>query len=241
MALMNKRYLVLLALVALMTGCVPLDSLNPLYADKDVVFDQSLLGLWVGPNNGEDGGLEFSPLDEDGAKGYVMTMFDKAKGSPDGDKLVFHAHLVNLGGRRFLDVVPEQWDPRSESYSLQIKSGQGGTSIEPRLLRLGSSSYLEFDEGPAGGKIQANLRRGHWIVKVSRIEKNLRLDWVDDDDFKRAVQAGTLHLPATLLGEGKNQDIVVTASTKELQKFVLEHADDQTFFSMKTDELQLKE
>ncbi len=55
MALMNKRYLVLLALLACLTGCVPVDSLNPLYTDKDLAFDESLLGSWVGPDNGDEG------------------------------------------------------------------------------------------------------------------------------------------------------------------------------------------
>jgi hypothetical protein len=69
---MNKRYLVLLALLAFLTGCVPVDSLNPLYTDKDVVFDETLLGSWVGPDNGDDGVLEFIARDQDGKKSYSL-------------------------------------------------------------------------------------------------------------------------------------------------------------------------
>ncbi|HET8891602.1 MAG TPA: hypothetical protein VFQ41_22065, partial [Candidatus Angelobacter sp.] len=56
---MNKKHLVLLALLACLTGCVPVDSINPLYTDKDVVFDESLLGEWVGMDANEKGGMKF--------------------------------------------------------------------------------------------------------------------------------------------------------------------------------------
>ena len=71
--------------------------------------------------------------------------------------------------------------------------------------------------------------------------KTLQLDWADDEEFRRAVQAGTVKLPSTLLGEGKNKDVVITATTQELQKFIADHADDKTFFNRKTEELHLKE
>lgn len=239
-----KKLLLILTGMLLLTGCVPVDSLNPLYTDKDIVFDESLLGTWVGPDSGKEGSLEFSTLIENGKQAYVLTMTDKD--SDDGrckSVSVYHAHLVNLNGRRFLDVVPEVVDARVESYPLQVKSGKDGTTIEPALLRLGEAAYLEFSSGApdAGGKISAHLRRAHWILKVARKDKTLQLDWADDDVFRKAVQAGTVKLPSMLLGEGKNTDVVITASTQELQKFVVDHADDRTIFNGKTGELHLKE
>jgi hypothetical protein len=137
---MNKGYLVLLALVACLTGCVPVDSLNPLYTGKDIVFDESLLGYWVGPDGGKEGGVEFSRLEEYGEKRYVVTIFTDGKKSPN-DKMVFHACLVKLGKAQFLDMVASDWDAEPESFSLQIKSDKEGTKIEPALLKLGASSY----------------------------------------------------------------------------------------------------
>jgi hypothetical protein len=170
---MNKGYLVLLALVACLTGCVPVDSLNPLYTGKDIVFDESLLGYWVGPDGGKEGGVEFSRLEEYGEKGYVVTIFTDGKKSPN-DKMVFHARLVKLGKAQFLDMVASAWDAEPESFSLQIKSDKEGTKIEPALLKLGASSYLEFSDGTAAdsGKIQATLRPAHWSAKSTKHEKN---------------------------------------------------------------------
>ena len=243
MALMNKRYLVLLALLACLTGCVPVDSLNPLYTDKDVVFDESLLGSWVGPDTGDDGVLEFMARDQDGKRSYLLVMTDKDKDSNGYKKTVYHANLVKLNEHLFLDVVQETLDTKPSSYSLRIKTGKSGPTIEPSLLRLGEAAYLEFGSGASGvgGKIDAHLRRAHWIMRLARKGNDLRLDWADDEEFRRAVERGTVKLPTMLLGEGKNKDVVITASTEELRKFVAEHADDDQFFNSKTSQLHRKE
>ncbi len=241
-----KRLFVVLAVVAFFIGCVPVDSLNPLYTNKDVVSDESLIGVWVGPDNGGEGELEISAMGTiSGGKSkdsYVLTMTDKNK---DDGKIksvtAYSAQLVDLGGRRFLDVMSETVEARSDSYPLQIKSGKSSMTIEPGLLRLGMAAYLEFGHGTPGGKLEAHLRRAHWFIKVNKNGNKLQLDWVDDDDFKKKVQSGALHLPNALLGEGKNKDVVITASTIELQKFVLEHVDDGTFFTDHMDELHRKQ
>ncbi len=236
-----KKLLVLFAGLLLLTGCVPVDSLNPLYTDKDVAFDESLLGSWVGPDKGEEGGLEILARNQDGKKSYLLVMTDRDKDLKVFKKTVYYAQLVKLNEHLFLDVVQQSFEPQSTTYALQVKSGKGGPTIQPALLRIGEAAYMEFQTGAPDGKVAAHVRRAHWILKVVREEKTLHLDWIDDEVFRKAVQAGTVKLPSVLLGEGKNKDVVITASTQELQKFVVEHADDKTFFTGKTEELHLKE
>ncbi len=236
-----KKLLPLLAGLLFLTGCVPVDSLNPLYTDKDAVFDESLLGSWVGPDKGEEGGLEILAREKDGKKSYVLVMTDKDKDLNVFKKTVYHASLVKLNEHLFLDVVEQSFEPQSTTYSLQVKSGKGGPTIQPALVKIGEAAYLEFQNGAPDGKVAAHVRRAHWIMKVAKKEKTLQLDWADDEAFRKAVQAGTLKLPNKLLGEGKNQDVVITASTQELQEFIVEHADDKTFFNRKTEELHRKD
>jgi hypothetical protein len=236
-----KKLLLVLAGLLLLTGCVPVDSLNPLYTDKDLAFDESLLGSWVGPDKGEEGGLEILARQQDGKKGYLLVMTDKSKDLNVFKKTVYHAQLVKLNEHLFLDVVQESFEPQSTTYLLEVKSGKSGATIEPALVKLGEAAYLEFQNGAPDGKVGAHLRRAHWILKAVRKEKTLQLDWIDDEVFRKAVQAGTVKLPNMLLGEGKNKDVVITASTQELQKFMAEHADDKTFFNGKTAELHLKD
>jgi hypothetical protein len=239
---MRKTYLIFFALLACLTGCVPVDSLNPLYTDKDAVFDESLLGSWVGPDNGKEGEFEFSTLVENGKEAYVLTIRSK-KESGECDSDVYHGHLVKLGGRLFMDVVPQQWEARNDAYSLQVKSGKNGTSLEPRLLRLGMSAYMEFSDGSPedNGKVVAHLRRAHWFVRITRNGNKLQLDLTDDEAFRKAVEKGSIKLPNLLLGEGKDKDVVITAGTAELQKFVSEHADDGIFFTSPMSPLHRKE
>jgi hypothetical protein len=236
-----KKFLLLLAGLLLLTGCVPVDSLNPLYTDKDLAFDESLLGSWVGADKGEEGGLEILAREKDGKKSYLLVMTDKDKDLNVFKKTVYHAWLVKLDEHLFLDVVQQSFEPQSATYFLQVKSGKSGPTIQPALVKIGEAAYLEFQNGAPDGKVGARVRRAHWIMKVAKEEKTLQLDWADDEAFGKAVQAGTVKLPSTLLGEGKNKDVVITASTQELQKFVVEHADDKKFFNRKTEELQRKE
>src|SRR3954462_7825906 len=126
-----KKLLVLFTGLLLLTGCVPVDSLNPLYTDKDTAFDESLLGSWVGSDNGEDGVLEFIARDEDGSKSYLLVMTDKNKQSDTCKRTVYQAHLVKLNDRPFLDVTPQTFEASSNSYPLQVKSGKSGTTIGP--------------------------------------------------------------------------------------------------------------
>ena len=105
-----KKLLPLLAGLLLLTGCVPVDSLNPLYTDKDAFFDESLLGSWVGPDKGDEGGLEILARVQDGKKGYLLVMTDKSKDLNVLKKTVYHAQLVRLNERLFLDVVQESFE-----------------------------------------------------------------------------------------------------------------------------------
>jgi hypothetical protein len=238
---MNKAFLAFIALIASLVGCVPVDSLNPVYTKKDVIFDESLLGRWGAPGtdtDAQEGGLTFDRLIENGQKGYVVRVSFGRKGSQVYEEMAFHAFLVDLEGHRFLDVMMQEGNPEPDNFSLQVSSNEGGTTINPDLIRVGVASYLEFEAAKPGEKVQAHLRQVHWFVKVIKTGEKLRLAWLEDDVFKRAVHSGEVHLPARLLGEGKDKRPVITATTQELQKFLVEHVDDKTFFGNPTDELQ---
>jgi hypothetical protein len=143
---MNKKHLAVFALLACLTGCVPLDSLNPWFAEKDLVSDKSLSGIWVGPDNGAEGELEISiSAGENNKESYVLTIRDKDKDDGRCQKVsVYHARLFELSGKRFFDVVPDTVETQNSSFALQMKTGKNGAAIEPHFLRLGDASYIEF-------------------------------------------------------------------------------------------------
>jgi hypothetical protein len=234
---MKPKTLCLLALLACLTGCMPLDSLSPLYTEKDIVIDKTLLGDWVSANKDEEGAtLSFVTLVENGKDtGYSVTMSGKS-GDGTCSAMEFYGHEIEIGGNKYLDLVVRSWDASTQSYPLQITQSKNGTVITPSLLRLGSAAYMEFN---GGKQVVAHLHTAHWFARITRNGDKLRLDWIDDEFFRKAVVAGKFHLAHLMLGP-KKQDVVITASTPELQKFIAEHGNDADLFTEHTSELQKK-
>lgn len=89
-------------LAALLGGCVPVMSLHPLYTEKDVVFEERLLGRWVDDPNSPETTWEFNRIEEP-KSAYNLVFSDE-----EGKKGSFVAHLVRLQNRLFLDVYPSE-------------------------------------------------------------------------------------------------------------------------------------
>lgn len=228
---MRKTYVTLLSLVVLwLTGCVPVDSLNPLYNGKNVIFDPSLVGKW-GSSNPDDGNLRFVRAEEDA---YQMVMTGKTPSGLMGET-VFTAHLVSLGGEKYLDIEPRQFDGSSQMYLFRTDPAKKGSRFEPALEQIGSGIYMEVS-GPNPGKgtsqeLQVKIRPAHWIFKVYLTEKSLSLsyldrEWVEEQIDKKLLQAR--HLKTR---DEDGQSWVLSGSSAELQQFVVQHADDPGAFS----------
>jgi hypothetical protein len=80
-------------------------SLHPLFTEKDLAFDEKLLGTWVDANETM---WQFSDANKP-EKAYELIFTDK-----EGKKGSFVAHLVKLENRLFLDVYPSEppWDEK---------------------------------------------------------------------------------------------------------------------------------
>ena len=87
--------MIVVALAVLFVGC-PARSIFPLFGEKDLVFNPSLVGTWVGENEKET--YTFQPSKE---KSYNVIVRDKK-----GDTATFTAQLGRLGPFWFLDSYP---------------------------------------------------------------------------------------------------------------------------------------
>ena len=85
-----------LGFVLLFAGCVP--SLHALYTDRDLVFDQALVGVWA-----EKDSKEVWAFSKAGEKEYRLNYTDE-----DGKKGEFQVHLLKVEGRMFLDLYPAE-------------------------------------------------------------------------------------------------------------------------------------
>ena len=90
MTIKLHRFALFTMLLGVFAGCVP--SWNPLYTDKDLVFDPQLVGTWKG-DEGETWKFEKSS-----DKKYKLVY-------TDGEgKATFVAHLLKINDRQFLDL-----------------------------------------------------------------------------------------------------------------------------------------
>jgi hypothetical protein len=163
---------VIIALV-LFTGCLP--SLNPVFNEKDLIFDPAFIGLWKQPQAAES--WEFSKADD---KSYNLVYTDK-----DGHSGQFVAHLAQIEGTIFLDLFPKE-----------IQNDQ--------------NAFYKFHLVPV-----------HTIYLVQKTKPDLELaavdhHWLDDHLTKH---------PDSIAHATFNGSKLITASTAEVQAFVLQHKD----------------
>jgi len=192
-------------LAALLAGCVPVVSLQPLFTTDDLVFDEKLVGTWVDDPNNSKTTWEFSRLDESArenpllepwkdaiAKFYRLSLADE-----EGRKGSFAACLVKLGDRRFLDVFPDRF-PSGE------QDAEKTTFV-----------YNSFFFQPV-----------HTFIRVDALGEKLVLRITDDDQFEELVQAE----PNAVRHEIVDDRPILTAPTEALQAFVTKYAGDERLF-----------
>lgn len=211
--------------VGLMAACGPVSSLNPLFTNKDVVFDAGLLGDWM--DGSSDGSILRFERDQSNGYRIIDTEFDQNQNGST-KQTAYRAHLVSLDGRRFLDVVPEQLDvqatlPQMTLGDRQIASERGYFS------RLGDGFYFELSDNEAGAAARASIKQAHWIFNVQSDSGTLRLASLDEDWLKKAIDHGQVAISNVATMDDEHE-LILTAETADLQRFVLEHADDPDAF-----------
>lgn len=179
----NIAKLLTIGWLLFLTSCVP--SLNPLYTDQDLIYDNSLVGVWMDRDTGETwafsngGKLEYKLLhtEEDGRNGE------------------FSARLVKLEEKIFLDIVPVKTGfPQSDFY-------------------------------------QSHFLSTHTFIHVLRKESTLQISVLEPRWIKDLLAEN----PQAIRHEKINGEIVLTASPKEMQRFLLANLNTREAFSQPLD------
>ena len=223
----------LLTFLTVLVGCQPVDSVNPLYTEKQVVFDPALLGTWVE----KDGVFEFFQSSENS---YTVVFRDTS--SPP-EQMVMTGYLVNLEGRRFLDLVQKKWGSSPRTLHVRIDRAKNGVKATQPFLWLGDGGYLQFAPGNGDSKSTAldmELKIVHWFFRVTNDQSTLQLDYIDDDRLNKLLDQKNAQIAHILVASADKDDkpdtrqLLLTASTPELQKFVLDHINDDRIFTEST-------
>ncbi len=140
---MKKLNHVTFVIAALMlAGCVP--SLNPLYTEKDVIYDSDLVGVWQSADEKEKGLWTFEKGE---GLDYKLVLTEDDKSSP------FVAHLLQLGKHRFLDLCPDK---------SSVKAGKTGFLYDVALI----PGHLFFKVAQIKPTLQVAILDVDWLDKL---------------------------------------------------------------------------
>ena len=174
-----KKLLTFALVTFLVAGCVP--SWNPLYTDKDLVFDPQLVGVW----EGEEG--EIWNFEKQDQKNYKLTYTDKH------GKATFLAHLLKIKERRFLDLYLHD-----------------DAEKDLKLNALATMTIVPV----------------HFFMRVDEIGSSLKMAAVNPEALQKQLEKN----PKAISLLKQKDHIVFTATTEELQAFVMKHVEGEELF-----------
>ena len=142
--------------------------------------------------------------------------------------LVFKPWLVGIwGGKEGQDQDLWIFEKSAENaYTLTILEKGVAAKFDAHLLLLEETLFLDiFPQQPVHphGYYAAHLFRAHSFYKVTLREDSLRLAFLDPDWLKKTLEESKVQIAH----EQMEDNILLTASTRELQKFVLKYLADE--------------
>ena len=193
-----QTYILMGTLAILAGSCIP--SLFPLYTLDDIVHDNRIEGKWDGGENGI----------------WII------------ERLEYHP------GSSFLN--PDWTEPEEDSdslnihYRLTVKEFENGDTAEAEfllhLLQLEDQLYANFY--PQEFELHHDFLSWHMIEannfsKISISDDMLEFEFFAPDFLMQLIDENRIRISHVSLGE----DILLTAPTKDLQKFVIKYGNEK--------------
>ena len=119
------------------------------------------------------------------------------------------------------------------SYRLVVKEGDKTAPFDVHLVRLGAYRFLDMTPHEDGLQelvpdiYRMSLIAGHMILKVSQVEPALQMAFLDPDWLGKRLKARPAEIAHIMRGD---TDVVLTAPTPDLQRFISQHAGDKEAF-----------
>ncbi|WP_343673750.1 hypothetical protein, partial [Chitinophaga sp.] len=188
--------------IAVLQGCIT--SLHPLYTDKDLVFDKRLLGTWHTSDLNGSWTLE-NPM----AKEQALHKDTKAGKDKESIKSIF------LNNNTYI-----------------LTCTDNGTTAEFlfNLVKLGNHYFVDLYPGELHEKNE--LLKDHYLpvhsyAKIQISNNGFELYFLNTELIYKLLNENKIRIKH----ESLPYENVITASTEELQKFVVKFADNKEFFN----------
>ena len=186
-------------LLIFLSSC--LNTLHPIFTEKDLAYDPKLIGTWNTENQGNKGRAIISNLATENSvelpgnistikqKGYFITWQDE-----NGDTKQYVAFLARIGKHLYFDYYPaDKKEDRKLDEFFGVHFVRMHSSYRVEILKDGSFELSQLDGS---------------YVKNLIDEKKIRISHETDAD----------------------DNTVITASTKELQQYLLKYGDEPSAY-----------
>ena len=118
-----------------------------------------------------------------------------------------------------------------EGYEMvDVEEDEDPAKFDVRLVKLGGHTFLDLypsQQEPKNGLYQLHVIRAHTFMKVTLATDSLGVAMLDHDWLKNALKGGETELAHQNLADG---NLLLTASTPELQEFILKSCADPAAF-----------
>lgn len=200
---MKTRKFLFYLLAGLLGSCVPVMSLHSLFTEENIVFDEKLLGTWVDDPNSPKGTWEFKRVADSAQKDWELPPPKK----PEKAYKLLLSNEEGAKGSFFAHLVKLEGRLFLDVFPSQLPCAQ----LDPKQDWVFNTVFLI---------------PGHSFAVIDSIEPQLKIRWTNEDEMEKFLK----EQPNALKHELVEDRIVLTASTDELQKFVLKYADDKRIF-----------
>jgi hypothetical protein len=128
--------------------------------------------------------------------------------------------------------------PSDSSYQVDIIDNDGKKcTFNVHLFRLNNQLYLDFfPNGHIGSNsfVEENIVPTHSLAKISYTTKSIKVQWFNEIWFGQLLKQNRIRIKHEKLSdndtEGDSESYLLTASTKELQKFIIKYGNDSLAF-----------
>jgi len=213
---MKNRLTLLAALTTaliMFNGCI-VTSINPLYTEDDIVFDEALIGSWTDGDDGEDG-------DE---------LWTFEKGEKNGYRLVVYGD--NTSKKNFSFSLSDDKEEKEEKVNDTVENTIDVGKFDAYLVKLGDHIFLDmYPVLPEEGSFWYYLHTVpvHSFMKVSIEGDILNLSFLDLDWFSKKIESDEgLDLEYVIAQDGDT--FILSAPTDKLQEFLLKNAENAEMF-----------
>jgi hypothetical protein len=201
---MKIKKILFYLLAGLLGGCIPVMSLHSLFTEENLIFEEKLLGTWVDDPNSPKSTWEFKRVEDSDQKEGEL---NPPKKPEKAYKLILLNNEDNTKGSFYAHLVKLEDRLFLDVYPSRLPCAQPDPN-EDWLL----NTFF--------------LIPGRSFVIIDSIEPQLKLRWTSEDKMEEILKEN----PDAVKHTSVEDRLVLTASTKELQTFVLKYADDDRLF-----------